>query len=426
MSQGAHISRLGSILALVAALLTLASTSSGTAIGAFKGSNGKLAFVRAGDIWVIAADGSVPTRLTTHPASDRSPRFSPDGAQIAFSSNRDGDFEIYVMSALGGDVAQQLTFNEGEQDRFPSWTAEGTQIIYDKSFSSVYSVPVDGSGAERKLADGFLPGTSPQAQKMVFASPTNDGLVTVHLDGSGRRQITTGHADFAANWAPSGNDLVFTRSDEAGRDVYVAHSDGSAVQGITSTPDRFEFAPVWSPDGEKIAFVGCPVPSSGADCLLYVVRRDGTGETQLSSLEVTGGEGSVDWQPLTSEPGEWKTLGTLRYREEVVEGDLIIDFEERGLNRFSAVDYRLDAMVDVFRFSGGQGTGQREPATVTALDLVPDAGGRVIGSLTLDRPGTGGCGCSSTLQVHYAELRLTNVSTGQIYRLDAIGASYSN
>ena len=195
---------------------------------------------------------------------------------------------------------------------------------------------------------------------------------------------------------------------------------------MTSTPDRFEFAPVWSPDGEKIAFVGCPVPSSGADCLLYVVSRDGTGETQLSSLEVTGGEGAVDWQPLTSEPGEWQALGTLRYREEVIDGDLIVDFEERGLNRFSTVDYRLDATVDVLRFSGGQGMGHREPATVTALDLVPDAGGRVLGSLTLDMPGTGGCGCSSTLQVHYAELRLTNLSTGQVYSLDAIGASYSS
>ena len=170
---------------------------------------------------------------------------------------------------------------------------------------------------------------------MVFASPSNDGLVTVHLDGSGRRQITTGHADFAANWAPNGNDLVFTRSDEADRDVYVAHSDGSAIQRMTSTPDRFEFAPVWSPDGEKIAFVGCPVPSSGADCLLYVVSRNGIGETQLSSVEVSGGEGAVDWQPLASEPGEWKTLGTLRYREQVIAGDLVVDFEERGLNRFS-------------------------------------------------------------------------------------------
>ena len=71
MSQGTHISRLATILALVTALLALAGTSSGTATGAFEGSNGKLAFVRAGDIWVIAADGSAPTRLTTHPASDQ-------------------------------------------------------------------------------------------------------------------------------------------------------------------------------------------------------------------------------------------------------------------------------------------------------------------------------------------------------------------
>src|SRR5512145_404215 len=131
----------GSVLAALATVLVaLAGPTGDNAGAAFKGTNGKLAFVRAGDIWIVDADGSRPTRLTTHPASDRSPRFSPDGARIAFASNRDGDFEIFVMSARGGDAATQLTFNEGDADRIPSWTADGTEIVYDKNFAAIYAV----------------------------------------------------------------------------------------------------------------------------------------------------------------------------------------------------------------------------------------------------------------------------------------------
>ena len=313
------------ILATVlVALVALAGPAGDNASAAFKGTNGKLAFVRAGDIWVVNADGSSPTRLTTHPASDRSPRFSPDGTRIAFASNRDGDFEIFVMSARGGDAATQLTFNEGDHDRIPSWTADGTQIVYDKSFSAIYAVAADTTGAERRLADGFLPGTAPRGDKVVFAAAANDGLVTMHLDGSEQRRITTGPADFSANWSPGGNDLVFTRSNDDGRDVYVAHSDGSVVRRLTSTAQRFEFAPVWSPDGDRIAFVGCS--GEPAACHLHVIAPDGSGETQLSSLEVSGGEGAVDWQPAEKPLPEWRVNGALLYKEALSAGDLLVSF----------------------------------------------------------------------------------------------------
>jgi Tol biopolymer transport system component len=296
------INRLLSTLAALVALLAVTGAVSGPAPAAFPGANGKLAFVRAGDIWVVDADGSNPTQLTTDPAQERSPAFSPDGTEIAFA-RRDGDFEIFVMAAGGGDIARQLTFNEGEQDRFPSWTADGAQIVYDKDFSTIYAVPADGAGGERKIANGFLPGTSPHGDKVVFAAPENDGLVTMHLDGPQHRRITTGPFDFSADWSPQGNDLVFTRSfEEGGRDVYAVHVDGSELVRLMNTPERFEFAPVWSPDGEKIAFVGCPDPSAGPGCQLYVVGRDGDGATPLVSFEVLGGEGAVDWQTVPKQP----------------------------------------------------------------------------------------------------------------------------
>ena len=421
-------SRICSTALAGAALVALGTISSG-ASAAFPGEDGKLAFVRAGDIWVVDADGSNPTRLTTHPATDRSPRWSPDGTRIAFASNRDGDFEIFVMPALGGDVAQQLTFNEGEQDRFPSWTADGAHILYDKSFSAIYTVSASGTGTERKLADGFLPAAAPRGQKVVFAAPENDGLYTMHFEGgSDPHRITTGPADFSGNWSPQGNDIVFTRSNAEGRDVYVAHADGSAVRRLTNTPDRFEFAPAWSPGGERIAFVGCPSSSSGSGCQLFVVERDGTVGTQPTVLEVTGGEGAVDWQPIPKPAHEWTVDGALTYREEVIAGDLIVTLEERGLSRFASVDYRLDATVGVLRFCNGQGIGHLDSATASAVGLVPDQGGRVVGSLTLEGSGVGGCGCctGSTFQVEYSDVTLTNLASGRIYRLEPIAESYSN
>ena len=68
------------------------------------------------------ADGSGITQLTNHPELDNSPAWSPDGRRIAFHSNRDGYFEIYVMNADGSGLTR-LTNND-RHDSFPSWTGQ--------------------------------------------------------------------------------------------------------------------------------------------------------------------------------------------------------------------------------------------------------------------------------------------------------------
>ena len=286
--------------ALLIAAAAVAASSGPSADGAFSGENGKLAFVRAGTIWVAEADGSNAVSLTS--GIDRSPRWSPDGSRIAFSSGRDGDFEIFVMNA-DGSGQRQITFNAGQQDRIPSWTADGTQIVYDKDFSAVYVVDAEG-GAERKLADGFVPGTSSHGDEVVFG---RQGLVTMHLVGSARRQVTSNGSDFGANWSPTGNELVFTRSN-TDRDVYRVRANGGGLVRVTNTPDRFEFAPVWSPDGEKIAFVGC-APGGAQPCDLVLANADGSGEAVVVP-GVSGGEGAVDWQPLPSGPRQDSVVGS--------------------------------------------------------------------------------------------------------------------
>ena len=65
-------------------------------------SQDKLAFVYAGDIWIAGRDGSQPRRLTSSPANESHPIFSPDGKSIAFAGTYDGNSDVFVLSAEGG------------------------------------------------------------------------------------------------------------------------------------------------------------------------------------------------------------------------------------------------------------------------------------------------------------------------------------
>src|SRR5690242_5003196 len=73
-------------------------------------SGGKVCFSYLGDLWIANDDGSGVTRLTDNVARDIYPRFSPDGKWIAFSSNREGNYDVYVV-ASGGGKPRQLTYH---------------------------------------------------------------------------------------------------------------------------------------------------------------------------------------------------------------------------------------------------------------------------------------------------------------------------
>lgn len=76
---------------------------------------GKIAFSYLGDVWTANEDGSSPARLTVNTAVEIYPRFSPDGRWIAFSSNRFGNNDVFIIPTSGG-AARQLTFFSGGDD----------------------------------------------------------------------------------------------------------------------------------------------------------------------------------------------------------------------------------------------------------------------------------------------------------------------
>ena len=98
--------------------------------------NGKIAFSYLGDIWVANEDGSNVQRITDNVARDVYPRFSPDGKWIAFSSNRYGNYDVFLVPAEGGP-ARQLTFNSAN-DNVVGWTPDSKKILFQSSRGLMY------------------------------------------------------------------------------------------------------------------------------------------------------------------------------------------------------------------------------------------------------------------------------------------------
>lgn len=114
------------------------------------------------DLWVLPATGGEMTPLTTDPTPDWSPRWSPDGSQIAFYAYRSGNRDIWVIPARGGP-ARQLTFDPAF-DWFPSWSpTDGREVAFQSQRggeTATWMVPVAG-GEPRRLTDGSAVGWSP-------------------------------------------------------------------------------------------------------------------------------------------------------------------------------------------------------------------------------------------------------------------------
>src|SRR5947199_1168274 len=117
--------------------------------------NGKIAFSYLGDIWTANEDGSNVQRISVHKARDIYPRFSPDGKWIAFSSNRYGNYDVFVIPADGGQ-ARQLTYHSGA-DTVVGWSRDSRRVVFSAArglvypgVPSLYEVAADG-GLEQPL-----------------------------------------------------------------------------------------------------------------------------------------------------------------------------------------------------------------------------------------------------------------------------------
>jgi Tol biopolymer transport system component len=263
---------------------------------------------------------------------DASEQLSPPPGEelIAFSSNRDGDFELYVMRPDGSGL-RQLTHNEERganqaRDESPSWSPDGKRIAFVStrdhpgnplSSYEIYVIDADGRN-ERRLTANRLGEFGPawtNDGRIVFAACGRD-LRTCRLessrpDGSDRTRFGALPARvilFGTALSPDGSHVAFARPERGNvwawrnTDLYVAELDGSDQRQLTDNPANDDGA-VWSPDGSKILFTSDR--DRNGDCLfhdcighapeLYVMDAEGSDEERLTRSPAT--EAGPTWSP---------------------------------------------------------------------------------------------------------------------------------
>jgi tricorn protease len=142
-------------------------------------------FEAGGNLWKVARTGGTAQRLTTDTGMDLLPRFSPDGRQIAFTGQYDGNTDVYVIPAEGG-VAKRLTFHSDVVDAAPmrwgpdnmvvTWTPDGKSVVFlsrrdtfNSWFGRLFSVPVDGGLPTRLPLDaGGMTSFSPDGSQIAY------------------------------------------------------------------------------------------------------------------------------------------------------------------------------------------------------------------------------------------------------------------
>jgi tricorn protease len=138
-------------------------------------SKGKVAFSYLGDIWTANENGSGVERLTDNRARDIYPRFSPDGNWIAFSSNRERNYDVYVIPTAGGKP-RQLTFHSAD-DNVVGWSTDGKKVLFQSSrakgvfpsIATLFEVSVDGGLEQAVETDwGYTGSYSPDGAKLAF------------------------------------------------------------------------------------------------------------------------------------------------------------------------------------------------------------------------------------------------------------------
>ena len=264
---------------------------------------------REGDyeIYVMDINGKNQRRLTNSRHGDYSPSWSPDGKRIVFSSKRDGGVtsEIYVMDA-DGSSPQRLT-NNGHNDYSPSWSPDGERIAF-VSVHEIYVMDADGGNEKRLSQDdqkGYSPSWSPDGKRIAFSSERaghfrgdhgiTDEIYVMDADGGNEKRLANNrNYDWQPVWSPDSKRIAFSSwkpEDWEGIEIYVMDTDGDNQRKLTNNrhPDD---SPVWSPDGERIAFESW----RDGNWEIYVMDADGGNQRNLTK------HGSWDTSPAWYTP----------------------------------------------------------------------------------------------------------------------------
>jgi Tol biopolymer transport system component len=283
------------------------------------------------EIYVMYVDGSNQRRITNNECDDLEPDWSPDGNNIVFSSDRYGTSDIYVMNADGNDQVR-LTYMDTNDERAPAWRYNEDKILYHDPYwdGTIYITNVDGS-SQTALSSGFDPSWSSDGTKIPFSSNEHGGGLEIYVmnpDGNDHHRLTfNGLISREPAWSPNDNKIAFSvRKPSASPeefytpDLYIIDTDGSSRERLTFDghlvdmdfwPLMAYLSPTWSPDGNRIAFA--------RDGNIWVLILDCKG-ADLNN------DGFIDFRDYAILANDWLKTGP--GLEGDINGDEIVDYND--------------------------------------------------------------------------------------------------
>ncbi len=307
----------------------------------------QIAFCYQGDIWTVASEGGEAVRLTAHPAYDQQPIWSPDGQWIAFTSNRDGNDDVFVLPVAGGEV-RRLTWYSGA-DRATGWTPDSKAVLFE---------------GRRHIRDADRPGTfivSLAGDLPAALLPTSATMGVLSPDGR-RLAYTRGSIPW---WARGYEGNARFR-------LWVAELP-AALRASDLPIDGAQPAPAGEATGERWDGPACTIAGLYAGAALFPGARHLDVTALASITELPGGDplrgylatyldGPPDWARPEIE------VGSNQWPQWFPDGDHLLYWSEyHGCANLKLVSASSGARAWVTRFADGR---LRFPAL--------SAGGRLV------------------------------------------------
>lgn len=242
-------------------------------------------------IYATNSDGSRTRRLTRADAKDGSPRWSPDGKHIAFLSNRVEKPQIWLLRADGGEAWQVTTFDEGVAGF--AWSPDGQTFV---AVSKATALPSDDDG---QTADDAEKSDVKHIKKIRYKfdgegfldfKPKHLWLVPA-FDGEPHRLTDADIDNTDPVWSPNGQEIAFVTNRSANREmnsvseIWAIHAHGKEERQVAGGDTSSVASPSWSPDGSQIAIIGNWHADAGGalDNDLWVVGAGGGDPLQVTA-----------------------------------------------------------------------------------------------------------------------------------------------